>query len=544
MALIFPDGWKELTPTGSKLREIETLTLLEGLPETYWVYHGVHWTRLQHSSSIHGEIDFAIVSPGGKLLLIEQKCGFLTETPDGLAKTYKESVKSVPNQMSRSLDAIKNRLAAKLKGEHLDVEYLLYCPDYEVRNPGSAGIAPERIVDAKRREHFLHIVRNLLPETEPNPGKVDSLHRFMTDTLELVPDVNAFIGESRQLYTRLSGGLTQWARSLDFSPFRLRVQGTAGSGKTQLALEVLRESAAAGRRAMYVCYNRPLADHITLIAPATIEVATYHQLADQLFREAGNTPDFETSGMFAKLESFMQDYSPGSRIFDDIVIDEGQDFQPGWRDIMLRFLGPNGRAWWLEDPMQNLYNRPAADYSDWVTLRNSTNYRSPKDIVATLARLIPMQHPIEAGSPLTSSNIEILTYSDTAGLISQTKLGIRNCFASGFKRSNIAVVTFRGREHSALTPYNRLGDYALRAFTGRYDLFGSPILSEGDIVIDSVYRFKGQSAPCVVFTEIDFETLDDVAIRKLFVGATRASMKLIMVVSERAAAGLIGRLSD
>ena len=56
--------------------------------------------------------------------------------------------------------------------------------------------------------------------------------------------------------------------------------------------------------------------------------------------------------------------------------------------------------------------------------------------------------------------------------------------------------------------------------------------------MESVFRFKGQAAPAVVFTEIDFDQLDDRAVRRLFVGATRASMKLVLVASARAAARL------
>jgi len=107
----------------------------------------------------------------------------------------------------------------------------------------------------------------------------------------------------------------------------------------------------------------------------------------------------------------------------------------------------------------------------------------------------------------------------------------------------VAVLTFRGREHSALASCAKLGHYTLRAFTGRYDLIGSPIYTEGEIAVETVYRFKGQSAPVVVFTEIDFEALDELAARKLFVGATRATMKLVLVMSERVAKELIERLA-
>ena len=36
--------------------------------------------------AIFGEIDFAIVGPTGKILLIKQNAGLLSETPGGLAK--------------------------------------------------------------------------------------------------------------------------------------------------------------------------------------------------------------------------------------------------------------------------------------------------------------------------------------------------------------------------------------------------------------------------------------------------------------------------
>ncbi len=114
----------------------------------------------------------------------------------------------------------------------------------------------------------------------------------------------------------------------------------------------------------------------------------------------------------------------------------------------------------------------------------------------------------------------------------------------GFRRPHIAVISYRGREHSALAPVTRLGPYALRAPTGHYDLLGNPILSEGDILIDSVHRFKGRAAPCVILTEIYFDTLDDKAVRRLFVGATRATLKLMLVLSARAEATLRERLAD
>ena len=227
---------------------------------------------------------------------------------------------------------------------------------------------------------------------------------------------------------------------------------------------------------------------------------------------------------------------------DELIIDEGQDFRPAWADNLLRFLRPGGRAWWLEDPLQNLYDRPPVALPGWVGLRADTNYRSPKDILATLNRLLAS--PVAAGSPLSGGPVEMFTYAGDDDLQHATVKAITRAIGLGFRRPHIAVISYRGREHSALAPVTRLGPYALRAPTGHYDLLGNPILTEGDILIDSVHRFKGRAAPCVILTEIDFDTLDDKAIRRLFVGATRATLKLMLVLSARAEATLRQRLAD
>ena len=85
MAKVYPSGWQDLDLSTDISREIETLELLnDNLDDNYSIYHSVHWTRLESTKfSVYGEIDFVIVGPSGKLLLIEQKSGFLEETELG-----------------------------------------------------------------------------------------------------------------------------------------------------------------------------------------------------------------------------------------------------------------------------------------------------------------------------------------------------------------------------------------------------------------------------------------------------------------------------
>ena len=161
-----------------------------------------------------------------------------------------------------------------------------------------------------------------------------------------------------------------------------------------------------------------------------------------------------------------------------------------------------------------------------------------------LQAVLPVDMPIEAALPIDASEVEILTYSDDASLLQALKEGIRLCYSESFRKEDVAVVTYSGRNNSRLLAYDRIGPHTMRRFTGEYDLLGAPVFSEGDVLIESVYRFKGQSAPAVVFAEIDFDTLDDKAVRKFFVGATRAMMKLVLVISERSAQALLARTGE
>lgn len=545
MAHVHPSGWRELSVTGAAQREIETLTLLAAtLPDEYVIFHGVHWTKLEKNFSAYGEIDFIIVAPNGRVLLIEQKSGFLTETEDGLAKKYVDTDKPklIRTQIMRAVTALQHRFAKE--GEALSIDYLLYCPDYQVKRIELAGLDADRIIDANNKHQLPAHIQEILPRIDA-PAKRERVLRFFHDVLQLYPDPSAMIGQAHSLVTRLSGGLAIWARQLAFHPFRLRVIGTAGSGKTQLALTEFTATLQAGKKPLYVSYNRPLADHVLSLLPTGGRIGSFHQLCDQFSRQVGLMPDYKNPQVWQQLEHcFATADVPDDWKFDTLIVDEGQDFSESWRDTLLRLLKPEGRALWLEDPLQNLYNKQAVELSNWVRLYALTNYRNPRQIVECLSRISPTPLETESASPFQGADIDVLTYADddVSQLLALTKQAITRCLSAGFTRQDMAIVSFRGRENSAILQLDALGTHSLKSFSGHYDLFGNPEFRSGELLTESVYRFKGQSAPAIIFTEIDFASIDEKTFRKLFVGMTRARLKLLLVMSDRAASQLIDKL--
>jgi hypothetical protein len=73
MARTLPDGWEALEAAGTAPYEIATLRRLAAeLPDDHAIFHGVHWTRLDHRYSVFGEVDYIVVGPQGRAVLVEQ----------------------------------------------------------------------------------------------------------------------------------------------------------------------------------------------------------------------------------------------------------------------------------------------------------------------------------------------------------------------------------------------------------------------------------------------------------------------------------------
>ncbi len=542
MAQIHPAGWREMSVTGNAAREIETLALLDQrlADAPYSIYHGVHWTNVENGYSVYGDVDFIILAPNGRMLLIEQVAGLMNETADGLLKNFQGKPRKIRAHILHTIEGLTRRY----NGE-LSIDYLLYCPDYTVRDPNLAGIDPRHIVDATSKGSLGRIIREALPITEKTED-FDKVTRFLGDTLSLRPDPSSMIGSATNMVTRLSGGLATWARRLEFEPFRLRVVGTAGSGKTQLALAEYQAAIDAGLRPLYVCFNRPLADHIEQLVPAG--GARLH--LPHAVRRLHARPGHHARLRVARGLERHRNRAVRSRAARNLAVRRpDRRRRPGFFDRLARHRARHGQA----ERARGLARRPRPEFiwppdgglPGWVKLHSDTNYRSPRQIVQMLKSIGAASESVEAGSPFKGGDIEELTYpeGDVDAMLAQTRRAVTSCLAAGFARHDIAICSFRGREKSAILNLDKLSDaHTLKSFTGAYDLFGNPVFREGGLLAESVYRFKGQSAPALIFTEIDFEEMTETVLRKLFVGMTRARLKLVLVMSDRASLQVLDRM--
>ncbi|HIE82408.1 MAG TPA: NERD domain-containing protein, partial [Dehalococcoidia bacterium] len=215
MAHLIPADISKLELTDSENPEHETLAVLHaGLSDDYSVFHSVHWSRSYERYTVFGEIDFVIVNQSGDVLLIEQKNGKLEETDQGLVKWYGSEDKSVVGQMNRSLNQIRNKFQY-LHGKAAEPNYffVLYCPDYRVKNVNAAGLDEDCIIDATSKSKLSSIVEDKLGAGTFNEYQRKRVVGFFAQSYHLVIDIHAREAGLNKRYKELASNLVEVIRN-------------------------------------------------------------------------------------------------------------------------------------------------------------------------------------------------------------------------------------------------------------------------------------------------------------------------------------------
>jgi hypothetical protein len=544
MARIVPSDLSRLALSGAHQPELATLAVLkDALPDHYTVFHGVHWSRQYQGTTVYGEVDFVVLNHAGRVLCIEQKNGPLLERDGALIKVYGEQEKDVGDQILRAVGNIKAKFQYQCgKLDRLAIDYLIYCPDHAIAQLQSVALDRERIVDAPLREKLADTIRTILPPGPDEPSwYAGQVAAFFHQTFELVPDVHAHVDAQEANFIRLSGGLVEIIDNIEMTPLRLRVSATAGSGKTQVVRHHFSRLAKAGRRPLLLCFNRPLAERLKhLVEPAGL-VETWYGFCDRFLQAHGIKLDFASMranpsfwpDAAARVEEIVCNgtLSEDWR-FDDLIIDEAQDFEAEWLDIARLFLPDEDRAsiLWLEDPNQNVRGVEPPFLQDFVGYRAALNFRTPERIARFIQQVLP-EFPFVCANDLPGLGVGVTGYDSPEEQPKRVGKLIARLLKERFQHRQIAILSCRGLGSTAFRGRERAGNYTLSRFTETYDLFGNQVWGKGQILFDTVRRFKGQQEAAVILTDVDpgvSHSLED-DLRVLFCGMTRATVRLEIV---------------
>ncbi|MCK6372770.1 MAG: AAA family ATPase [Zoogloea sp.] len=354
-----------------------------------------------------------VVNQGGDVLLVEVKSGGLEFRPDGIFKVYGDRSKDVKAQVGLQYGAMRSRLQDA--GLRVNLRHLLVLPGVRVQSD-TAQWPRERIVDSADLPSIVSRITQVLGPGVSDRELAGRVVAFFENRFRVQPDVSALAGRLQQASTLLSAGLATWVPRIESPSGVIRVVATAGSGKTQLALRLLRDADAAGRRAAYICFNRALADHMARVAPVRAPAETFHEFALRFARRSGRVVDFGANSAFQDIaDHCIETIGEAVPDLDLVVLDEVQDLQPEWVQAMLARLRPDGRAVLLEDPAQQLYpDRAQFDIADAVTVTSNENFRSPRALVRLINGLRLTEVEVEACSACEGEMPDPIAYTGHA----------------------------------------------------------------------------------------------------------------------------------
>jgi hypothetical protein len=199
-------------------------------------------------------------------------------------------------------------------------------------------------------------------------------------------------------------------------------------------------------------------------------------------------------------------------------------------EILQLFLSGDGHILWLDDPDQNLLNKPALNQPGFVRLRVRQNYRSPYSIARFMRQHLPFD--FEPANPLPGLGVGVHNYQAPEDQVKSLEAVLSHLLSLGFASEEIVILSLQGVGKSPLWRSERIGRQVIRRFTGNYRPDGSQVWSEGEITLDSLYRFKGQEAPAVILTDIEDRKSQERLQRLLFTGMSRATVRLDLVCNQ------------
>ncbi len=535
MAYIVPSDISATDEAQPRSRELETLVLLrKNLSDDYTVFHSVHWSRAYEKYTVFGEVDFVVVNRAGDIVLIEQKNGPLDELDGQLSKRYSHGSKNPVDQVVRSRNNIIEKFRYQYgRGTRLSVDYMVYCPDYRISKLNAANLDRSRIVDASRQEQLPTCIAQLM-----GPGKRDDFTRdmvleFFQHTFQLVPDIHARQQRLNERFVQLSRGLVKFINNLEIQPFRLRIVGTAGCGKSMLAAQRYGVALDQGKRVLLLCFNRSLAQMLQQSLPAGGVIDSWHGFCRSLLQRHGHTVDYsllEQPGFWQRITEQMINLElPEAERFDTIIVDEAQEFEEIWwlflKDYCLR---GEGEVLWLEDQCRRGSRFVPEGIS--VSYHARENYRSPYKI----ARYINHQFPefeFEPANGIAGLDMAQYSVASEQQQIAKVENIIKSLRRRGIVPADIVILSCRSVRGSVFFNIDALDSLPLRRFSGEYDKHGDPTYTAGEMRFTSVARFTGQQAPAVILVDVDLSPGEACEQRRrtAFIGMTRATLRLDVV---------------
>lgn len=559
---------------------------LQKLPDDWVVIHGASEHYIDTKSYVTYEADFIVLIPYLGYVVIEVKDWKRAKIIDGRWCTNPDAATDTWISMEEKKSPLQQAfLAGKKLAHSLTIRGII--SEKKNQQPERRSMAiitscvPSHLEDVPEDTTISN--RNKLPLDSLYICGIDELHNNLQERIErlfvkqvklgpyMTPNVIEAItyymmpriifrqdlNSSLALMELAGNDHLRLLHMLHNSKGGIRVEGCAGSGKTEMVIHEVRRLSTTlppGSPILLLCYNHHLArflhqatqDEQASVVPI---VEAFHQYCiDYIIKPAGRDDliSYDNNTQYLTDEAWLElEHSAlPMPCYDYIFVDEAQDFKKPWWNLIRRMLSPQGKLYIFSDINQDIYQHANAlpELPTQLTLRR--NLRNVREIAQFCAAMLPMESSIEMPD-MYGEAIQIAAGSDNPQeraayveafikqLLHHPKLTVR-------PKDIVVLSPWRHTNARCCFPYTTMLDYATctentTESSIRYRRHANDDCST--IFANSIKAFKGMEAPFVILTDIigEGESIG-FTINDLYTACSRAKYGLYIVPSVSGAA--------
>jgi hypothetical protein len=538
------------------------------------VLHSMGLAR--HQEKRRGEIDFLILCNRG-IFILEVKGGRIVREA-GIWKTIDRYGdvnvlhESPYEQASSAMFALEKYIRAKFSDDPR-LSKLIY--GYGVVFPNTSevdlpfGTEGDRAITYTLEDSRLPISRYIGKmasfiesqtrgkKYKPGPKDIEKVLEYLRGDFECIPPLWIKAEETSEELLELTK--EQYA-VLDVSARKDRIicRGAAGTGKTILACREAINSAREGRQVLFLCYNRNLADALAYSLSKekgldNLRIDSIYRFMNWLISNSPFQEEFlekkaacETDELYSTLYPYYATLA-GMEMdpFDQLVIDEGQDFMT---NEVLDFLDTcvNGGLesgkwrWFMDDNNQagiyGHYNQESIDRLECFGTGQllTINCRNTKQIHDETLMLVNPE--VGAVAKVNGLPVRYAWFKGIKGQINALERQIKRFRDEGIPSSDIIILSARSGEQCAASKIDE-------KYVKPFDSSEYSDKNNNRISYSTVSGYKGLEASIVILTDIE-EIEGDWWSSVLYVGMSRAKIELVVILPEKLKALYESRVKD